>query len=204
MMLFAAKNRYSESAFDADLFNTSPDEFEEYFLNYQNMPTKMSAWGHETWDTYKSKVALKDRTILKPQSKDDLSYSHEISKFEIFREDSPLKYVDFKIPERKLPQSSPRTEVANECFIDQNRLRHPPVGPASDSFSNSSKYVKDNFLIYYSDSKFDAICDSDVDFNFSNVTKDLDKNDNSDIVYSTPNDQVLDLRQKFNTDDFFY
>ncbi|KAK8897983.1 hypothetical protein M9Y10_000227 [Tritrichomonas musculus] len=129
MMLFDVRNRYSESAFDADLFNTSPDEFEEYFQNYQNMPTKMSAWRHETWDTYKSKVALKDSTILKPQSKDDLSYSHEISKFEIFREDSPLKYVNFKNPERKLPQSSPRTEVANECFIDQNRLRHPPVGP---------------------------------------------------------------------------
>ena len=76
MMLFDVRNRYSESAFDADLFNTSPDEFEEYFQNYQNMPTQMSALRHETWDTHKSKVTLKDSTILKPQSKDDLSYSH--------------------------------------------------------------------------------------------------------------------------------
>ena len=98
----------------------------------------------------------------------------------------------------------PRTEITNKCSTDQNRLRHPPVRPASDSFSINTKHVKDNFVHDYSDSKFDAICDSDVDFYFSHVTKDLDNNDNSDIVYSTPNDQVLDLRQKFNTDDFFY
>ena len=163
----------------------------------------MSAWRHEIWDAHKSKVALKDSTILKPQLKEDLLYSHEISKLEFFREDSPLKYVDFKFLERKIPQSSPRTEAANECFTDQKRLRHPPVGPASASISNSTKYVKDNFVLDYSDSEYDAICDSDIDFNFPHVTKDLDNNDNSDIVYSTPNDQVLDLRQKFDIDDIF-